>query len=168
MAKEETDYGGSELGQVQVTVIVTSRPSCHPIKELLAGTGVRVGLVLLGLLAAGAAAAIVAVSQSAQPSHAAGRSPGNQSPQLVALYGVGTPFEIPLHCLRLTLVSRDGSYVRADYGTGRCGTYGNYMTVVWHRIHGVWVREFEATGWKCPTTWLPPRVLAELQLCSES
>lgn len=166
MAIEEFDYGGSELGEVQVTVVVTPLPGRRRVKTFPAQTRIRVGLVLLGLLAAGAAAAIIAVPHSAPSSHGPSRSTSSQSSTFTNLYGVRTPFEIPMHCLRLTLISPDGTYARADYDhAGQCGTYGNYITIVWHRVHGAWVRAFDASSRECPTTSLPPRVLAELQLC---
>jgi hypothetical protein len=164
MARGETDDGRSGLGEVHVTILVTRQPRPRWLRSLLAGTRVRVGLALVGLLAAGMAGTLIVASQHPGPSQAAGRSPQIQSPQLAA--AVTTRFGIEFHCLRLTVVSPDRTYARVDFDPAMpCGTYGNYVTIILHRVHGAWLREFETTGWTCPTSLLPPAVPAELQLC---
>lgn len=168
MAKEETYDGGPELGEVHVTIEVVRGPGHPALTKLLAATWVRVGLAFLGLVAAVAAGTMIVAGPGTPPSRAAGRSPGLQSPQLADPDAVATPFGIRVHCLRLTVVSPGGKYARVDFERATpCGTYGNYVTLILHRVHGTWVREFEATGWRCPTTWLPPSVLAGLRICRE-
>jgi hypothetical protein len=164
MVPDETDDGRSGLGEVHVTILVTRQPRRYSFRSLLAGTRVRVGLALVGLLAAGTAGTLIVASQHPGRSQAAGRSPQIQSPQLAA--AVTTRFGIEFHCLRLTVVSPDHTYARVDFDPATpCGTYGNYVTIILHRVHGAWLREFETTGWTCPTSLLPPAVPPALQLC---
>ena len=46
-----------------------------------------------------------------------------------------------------------------------CGTFGNQVTLILHRVDGVWVREFEASSCTCPIRQLPEAVATELRLC---
>jgi hypothetical protein len=125
------------------------------LTKVLAGARVRVGVVAVGLAAAVAAATIVAVSSSGGR---AGRTRGSDA--------LATQFGLPLNCSRLTVVSPDGTYARIDLDhAGPCGTFGNQVTLILHRLHGVWMREFEESRWTCPLKGVPQPVAMELQLC---
>jgi hypothetical protein len=155
MAKEETPDDGSGLGEVQITVVVVRGRVRATLTKFLAGKRVRAGLVAGGLIAAVAAGAIIALSSSSR--HA---SPPLGSDALATQFGLRS------NCSRRTVVLPDGAYARIDLDhAGPCGTFGNQVTLVLHRLHGVWMREFEASRWTCPISRLPQPVAIELQLC---
>jgi hypothetical protein len=155
MAKEEIPDEGSGLGEVQITIVVVPGRVRATLTKFLAGARVRAGLVSGGVIVAVAAVVIIAVSSS---SGRAGRPLGPDA--------LATQFGLRLNCSRRTVVSPDGAYARIDLDhAGPCGTFGNQVTLVLHRLHGVWVREFEASRWTCPVRRLPQPVAIELQLC---
>lgn len=155
MAKKETPDDGSGLGEVQITIVVVPGRIRAALTKFLGSTRVRAGLVAGGLIVAVAAGAIIAFSPN---SGRAGRP--------LASEALATQFGLRLNCSRRTVVSPDGAYARIDLDhAGPCGTFGNQVTLVLHRLHGVWVREFEASRWTCPVKPLPQLVAIELQLC---
>jgi hypothetical protein len=77
-----------------------------------------------------------------------------------------TVFGFRVDCPRLAIVSSDGEYARLDYDTfSPCGSYGNHMTLILHRMRGTWVPAAVGTGSRCPVSTLPARIAIELQLC---
>jgi hypothetical protein len=155
MATKETPDDGLWLGEVQITVVVVPGRVRAKLTKLLAGARLRAGLACIGLTAAVAAGAIIAVSSS---SGRAGRPPDSDA--------LATQFGLRSNCARLTVASPDGAYARIDLDrAGPCGMFGNQVTLILHRLHGVWVREFEASSWTCPTSRLPHHVAIELHLC---
>jgi hypothetical protein len=155
MAKQDISNDGSELQEVQITIVVVPGRVRTTLATFLARARVRAGLVFGGLLVAVAAAAIIAVASS---SERASRPPGSDA--------LATQFGLRLNCSRLTVVSPDGAYARIDLDhAGPCGTFGNQVTLILHRYHGVWVRKLEASSWTCPMRRLPQPVVIELQLC---
>jgi hypothetical protein len=155
MAKEKTDDPGSGAEEVQVTVDVVPGRVRVTLRKLLAERRVRVGLASAGLIAALAIAAIV-VSSSGR-----GRAP--EPGALARQFGLRTD------CTRRTVTSPDGAYARIDLDRfGSCGTFGYQVTLVLHRVHGAWARDFEASSWTCPVKRLPRSVAIELELCSSA
>lgn len=158
MAKEETPDDGSGLREVRITIVVEPGRVRTTLTKLLARARVRAGLVSGGVIAAVAAGAIMAVSFS---SGHAGRPLGSDA--------LATQFGQRLNCSRLEVLSPDGVYARIDLDhAGPCGTFGNQLTLILHRVDGVWVREFEASSWTCPMRQLPQPVANELGLCGRT
>jgi hypothetical protein len=161
MAKKEIpdDRPGPEV--VRVTVVVEAGRVRAMLARLLAGARVRAGLVSAGLIAAVVAGTIIVASSSTgrEP-----RSPGAYSPWPTDPDRLATQ-----NCARLTVFSADGAYARIDLtDAGPCGTFGNQVTLIVHRVDGVWVREFEASSWRCPIGQLPRSIVTELGLCGRT
>lgn len=168
MAEHDGPSGGAELGEARVTVVVLPSADRAPLSKLLGGRGVRVALAFAALIAVSAAGAIIVAARGTRTLRAAGRSTGIESLQFGDADAVATRFGIRVRCPRLAIVSPDGTYARVDFDHDvPCGTFGNYSTIILRRVRGVWVREFEATGLRCPRNWLAPSVLAELELCPQ-
>jgi hypothetical protein len=158
MAKEEIPEDGSGLGEVQITVVVVPGRIRAALTNFRGGARVRAGLVFGGLIVAVAAGAVIAISSSGGR---AGRPPGSEA--------LATQFGLRSNCARVVVVSPDGAYARIDLDrAGPCGTFGNQVALILRRLHGVWVREFEASGWTCPMRRLPQPVAIELQLCGSN
>ncbi|MBV8941275.1 MAG: hypothetical protein JO240_06060 [Solirubrobacterales bacterium] len=158
MAEEETPDDECRLGDVQITIVVVPGWIRARLTKFTAGARVRAGLASFGLIAAVAAGAVIAVSSS---TGRAGRR--------VESGTLATRFAPRSNCARLTVVSTDGAYARIDLDrAGPCGTFGNQATLILHRLHGVWLREFEASSWTCPMRRLPQPVAIELRLCHSS
>jgi hypothetical protein len=160
MAKEETLDDGSGLEEVQVTIVVVPGRVRATLAKLVASARVRAGLVCVAVIAAVVAGAIIAALSLASGGRA-GRPLGSGA--------LARQFGLRLNCSRRTVVSADGAYARIDLDhAGPCGTFGNQVTLVLHRLHGVWVRELEASSWRCPVRGVPQAVAIELQLCSSN
>jgi hypothetical protein len=154
MEKEETPDEGSGL-RVQITLVVVPGRVRAAFTSLLAGARVRAELVSGGLIAAIAAGAGIAVASSS------GLTGRPHDPNALA-----SQFGLRSNCTRRTVVSPDGAYARIDLDhAGPCGTFGNQVTLILHRRHGLWVRDFEASNWRCPISRLAESVALELQLC---
>lgn len=163
MAKEEIPDEGPGFADVQITIIVVPGRVRATVTKLLAGARGRAGLAFVGLIAAIAAGVIIAVSSST--GHG-GQSLGTYSPRLADSGAVLARFGLRLNCARITVVSPDGAYARVDLEhDAPCGTYGDDGTLILHRVHDVWVREFQASRWTCPMRRLPQSLAIELQLC---
>jgi hypothetical protein len=154
---------GTDLGPVRATIVVTAErdhrrsfPGCSTARG-----EVRALLAVVGLLAAIAAAAIAMWSTGPR------RSPAARSGTAVASTDPeATVFGFRVDCPRLAIVSPDGKYARADYDmTTPCGSFGNYVTLILRRVRRSWVPQLVGTGWRCPSSALPARVLIELRLC---
>jgi hypothetical protein len=146
---------------VRATIVVTAEPSRRSRQTALGRRRVRT-VAVGGLVLAIAAAAVVLTSPSAPRLLPAGHSPSApaRSDRETTVFG------FRVDCPRLAIVSPDGEYARADYEmTTPCGSYGNYITLILHRVRGAWVQALVGTGWRCPTNALPARVAIELQLC---
>ncbi len=155
MAKEETPDDGSGLGEVEITIVVVPGRVRATLSKFLAGARVGAALVSVGLIAALAAGATIAVSSS---SGRAGRPPDSDA--------LATHFRLRLSCARLTVTSSDGAYTRIDLAhAGPCATPRNEVTLIVHRRHGVWLRESDVTGWTCRTVRPPHVAVTELHLC---
>jgi hypothetical protein len=155
MAKEETPDDRSGLDEVQITVVVVPGRIRAALTRFLARARVRRGLVLIALTAVVTAVAIIVVLSS-----------GGRASRPLDSDALTTQFGLRSNCARLTIVSPDGAYTRIDLDhSGPCGTFGNQVTLVLHRVQGVWVRKFEASSWTCPISSLPQPVAIELQLC---
>ena len=159
MAEEEIPDHESELGEVQITVVVVPGRLRATLARLFGVRRVRAGFVCGGLvLTAAAMAGIIAVSLS---SGRAGRALGPDA--------LARQFAPRSNCSRRTVISPNGAYARVDLDhAGPCGTFGNQVTLVLHRSQGAWAREFEASRWTCPIRRLPQPVTIELQLCRSS
>lgn len=166
MAKKGTPEVGCGPEEVRVTVVVEQGPLRGALTKLLARTSVRAGLASGGIIAAVVAAAIVVASSSTghQP-----RSSGSYSPWPTDSDRLATQFGLRLNCARLTVFSHNGAYARIDLDrAGPCGTFGDQVTLILHRVDRTWVREFEASTWKCPISQLPRPVATELGLCGRN
>lgn len=163
MAKKGSPEDGSGPEEVRVTIVVEQGRVRAALARLLAHAPVRAGLAGIGLVAVVVAGAIIVASSGG------GRppgSPGGSSSRPRGSGALATQFGLRLNCARLTAVLPDGTYARIDLDhSGPCGTFGNQVTLVLHRVDGVWVREFEASSWMCPIRELPEAVATELRLC---
>jgi hypothetical protein len=163
MATDETPDDESGFGETQITVVVVPGRVRATFTKLRAGAPGRAVLASVALIAAAAAGTIIAVSSSAGR---AGRPLRTYAPRLADSDAVASRFGVRVNCPRLTVVSPGGAYARVDFqDTAPCGVFGNHITLILHRVHDVWVRELEASGWTCPMSRLPQRVVTELQLC---
>lgn len=155
MATEKIPEDESTLGEIQITIVVVPGRIRAMVTRFLASARVRAGLATVGVVIAVAAGAIIAVSWSS----GRGRRP-------VQSNALATQFGLRSNCSRLTVVSPNGAYARIDLDrSGPCGMFGNQVTLILHRRHGVWLREFEAASWTCPLSRLPQPVAIELRLC---
>jgi hypothetical protein len=155
MAKEQTYDDGVGVAEVQIEIVVEPGPIRATLTKLLASARVRAWLVSGGVIAAVAAGAIVAVWSS---SGRTGRALDSGA--------LATQFGLRSDCARRLVALPAGAYARIDIDhSGPCGAFGYQVTLVLHRIDGVWVREFQAPGWKCPIKRLPRPVVRMLGLC---
>ena len=155
MGKDEIPDDGSGPGEVQITIVVVPGRARSTLTKLRVGARVRTGLVSGGVIAAVAAGAVIAVSAGG------GRASRPPAPDALA-----TQFGHRSNCARVTVTSSAGVYARVDLDrAGPCGTFANQGTLILHRLHGAWVREFEASSWRCPAGRLPQRIALELHLC---
>lgn len=159
----QTHGAGSDLGPVRVTIVVTSAPGQRrSVPNVLARSGSRTVIVLGAVAVAIATAAIAAVLPSSERAVSAGRP----SAAVAGTDRESTVFGFRVDCPRLAIVSPDGEYARLDYDTfSPCGSYGNHMTLILHRVRGNWVPAGVGTGSRCPVSTLPARIAIELQLC---
>ncbi|HEY6399506.1 MAG TPA: hypothetical protein VIX82_18830 [Solirubrobacteraceae bacterium] len=148
---------------MRVTVVVTAQAARRRLlPAVVIPRWVRTLVAVVGLVAAAAAGAIALGSRGRDRGLSATRSSATVAgaDRDVALFG------LRVDCPRLAIVSPDGEYARADYEmTTPCGSYGNHVTLVLHRVRGAWVQAFVRIGWSCPTRGLPARIAIELQLC---
>lgn len=166
MTEKGSFEDGSGPEEVRVTIVVEPGRVRAVLTKLRARARVGAGLAVVGVIAAVVAGTIIVASSSTGRER---RSPGTYSPPPTDSNAVLTRFGVRLNCPRFTLVSPDGTYARVDFEpTAPCGSYGNHVTLILHRIHGVWVRQFEATGWRCPMSRLPRPVATELGLCGRT
>lgn len=166
MAKKGTPEDGSGPEEVRVTIVVEQGRVRAMLTKLLAGAPVRAGLASVGLIVAVVAGAIIVASSGGEGE---ARSPGAHSPLQTASGVLTKQFGLRLNCARLTVILPDGAYARIDLDhSGPCGTFGNQVTLILHRSHGMWVREFEASSWTCPIRQLPRPVATELRLCGRT
>jgi hypothetical protein len=164
MAKDQSPDDGSGLGEVHITVVVVPGRVRATLTGLLAGARVRAGLVSAGLVAAVVAGTILVASTGRDP-----RSSVTYSPWPTDSNRLATQFGLRLNCARITVFSPDGAYARIDLDhTGPCATFGNRVTLILHRVHGIWMRELEASRWKCPMSRLPQPVASELGVCGRT
>jgi hypothetical protein len=162
MADRETRDDACEPRDVYITMVVEPGRMRAALARLGAGQRARAGLASVGLTAAVVSAVIIALSSSGGGgrSLAAIQSPAANSRVMATRFG------IRVSCPRLTIVSPDRAYGRVDFGlVPPCGTSGNHVTLIVHRVHDAWVPEFETSGWTCPMRSLPQRVVSELHLC---
>jgi hypothetical protein len=158
MAKKGIPDNGSGPQEVRVTIVVEPGRVRAMLSRLLASARGRVGRASGGVMAAVVAGTIiVAVSSTGREP----RSSGSYSP-----WPTDSDRLAMQNCARLTVFSPDGAYARIDLDhAGPCATFGNQVTLVLHRVDGVWRREFDASSWRCPMRRLPQPVATELQLC---
>jgi hypothetical protein len=155
MAENETSDDGSGLGEVHITVVAVPGRVQSTLVKLRAGARVRAGLASVAVVAAVTAGAVIAVSSSS--GHA---SRPLDSDAMATQLGLGS------NCSRLRVGSPDGTPARVELDrAGPCGTFGSHATLILRRLHGMWLREFEASSWACPTARLPHRVAITLHLC---
>lgn len=162
MSKTRSPEDGSGPEEVRVTIVVEPGRVRTALTKLQARAPLRGGLVSAGLIAAVMAGAIIVASlgggRATGPSGVSPPRPGG-SDALATQFGLRS-------CARLTAVLPDGTYARIDLDhSGPCGTFGNQVTLILHRVDGAWVREFEASSWTCPIRQLPKAVATELRLC---
>jgi hypothetical protein len=181
MAKKTTS-GEFGLGEVHVTIEVVPQPGQRGGGKRFAGRWVRALVAVAALAGAVAIDALIVDSSGSglvpgplivdssgsRLLPGAGRSPEIASRRPVTVAGTGTRFGIHSHCVRQAIVSPDRTFARVDFDRATaCGAAGTHVTLILRRVGGAWVAAFDATGWRCPSTALPQRVLAELRLCGE-
>lgn len=165
MARKTTsaEFG---LGEVHVTIEVVPQPVLGRRAKLFAGRWVRALVAVAGLAGGVAAGMLLVDSSGSDLGRGAGRSLEIASRQPVNAAGIVTRFGVHSHCVRQAIVSGDGTFARVDFDRSTaCGTAGNHVTLILRRVGGAWVAAFDASGWRCPSTALPQRVLAGLRLC---
>jgi hypothetical protein len=158
MAKKWIPYDGSGPDEVRVTMVVEPRRVRAVLSRLVASARGRAGHAAGGVIAAVVVGTIIVASSSGgrAPRSSGGYSPWPTDSGRLAME----------NCARLTVFSPDGDYARIDLDhAGPCGTSRNQVTLILHRVDGVWVREFEASSWTCPMSQVPRPVETELQLC---
>ncbi len=129
MAKEETAHDASGLGEVQITIVVVPGRVRATLGKLREDARVGAGLASVGVLAAIAAGAIIAVSSS-------GRRAGQplKSGALATQNGLGSS------CAHRTVFSPDGASARVKLNRASpCGMDGREVTLIMRRVRGVWV-----------------------------
>jgi hypothetical protein len=158
MAKKGSPEDGSGPEEVRVTIVVEPGRVRAMLSRLLAGVRGRAGRASGGVIVAVVAGAIIVAASSTgrERGSSGGYSPWPTDSDRLAMQ----------NCARLTVFSPDGVYARIDLEhAGPCATFGNQVMLILHRVDGVWVREFEASSWRCPISRLPRPVATELQLC---
>ena len=158
MAKKQFPDDGSGPEEVRVTIVVEPGRVRAMLSTLLAGARGRAGRAFVGVIAVVVAGIVIVASSSTgrEPRSAGSYSPWPTDSDRLAMQ----------NCARLTVFSPDGHYARIDLDhAGPCRTFGNQVTLILHRVDGVWVREYEASSWTCPMSRLPQPVATELQLC---
>jgi hypothetical protein len=164
MAKEQSPDDGSGLGEVHVTIMVVPGRVRATLTRLLPRARVRAGLVSAGLVAAVVAGAILVAGTGGEP-----RSSVTYSPWPTDSNRLATQFGLRLNCARFTVFSPDGAYARIDFDhAGPCARLGNHVMLILHRVHGMWMRELEASSWTCPMSRLPQPVASELGVCGRT
>lgn len=164
---------GTDLGPVRATISITAdRGRTRSRGIAFAGSGRWRG-TMLAILVLAAAIGVRAIAERShgapRPSPASSLAAGALGTSSANTDHATTLFGVHVECPRLALVSPDGQYARADYERSEpCGTYGNYITLILHRVNGDWVQELATTGRRCPSSPLPVRVLVELELCPRS
>ena len=80
---------------------------------------------------------------------------------------IATAYPYPSRGLLIKISAADPSYARADV-TRRsgCGRYCVYDGVILHRVSGSWRIVLKTANYSCPVASLPPRVQAELAVCT--
>ena len=158
MAKMGIPDDGSGPEDVRVTIVVEPGRVRTMLSRLLASGRGRAGRASCGVIAAVVAGTII-IAWSSTGREA--RSSGSYSP-----WPTDSDRLAMQNCARLTVFSPDGAYARVDLDhAGPCRTFGNQAMLILHRVDGVWVREFDASSWRCPMSRLPRAVATELQLC---
>jgi hypothetical protein len=173
MATERPDdpFKASGLSDVEITIEVATRPGRSPLLSALARTRPGLALALAGLAIAVVAALILSGGSGTvtHPTSVVSDGPPIGSNTPTDQIGTIRPLGIRAHCVRRTIVSRNGMYARVDFERATfCGTAGNHVTLVLHRVRGVWVAAFDATGWRCRAHTVPARILAQLDLCGSA
>jgi hypothetical protein len=80
--------------------------------------------------------------------------------------GVAAAYGYPLHCLSVTISTRNPAYARADFDRGtQCGRFHLYVTAIFHRADGAWRRALVSVGYSCPVASLPKAVQTQLAVC---
>jgi hypothetical protein len=80
--------------------------------------------------------------------------------------GVAAAYGYPLHCLSVTISTRNPAYARADFDRGtQCGRFHLYVTAIFHRVDGAWRRALVSVGYSCPVASLPKAVQEQLVVC---
>jgi hypothetical protein len=158
MAKKGIPEDGSWPEEVRVMIVVEPGRVRAMLSRLLPSVRGRAGRVSGGVIAAVVAATIVVAWSSTGREH---RSSASYSP-----WPTDSDRLAMQNCARLTVFSPDGAYARVDLDhAGPCRTFGNQVMLILHRVDGSWVREFQASSWRCPMSRLPRPVATELQLC---
>ena len=111
IAKKQRPDAAPDLGDVQVTIVVTSGPRRRTLAQLMAHMRAKAAFAAVGLAGAAAVAAIILAALPG--SHVVNTAEG-PSAQPTAGTATSTAFGQRLPCLRLTIVSPDQLYARAD------------------------------------------------------
>ncbi len=152
MPDETAPEHGADIGSVRVTIATASGPGRPPPAR-------RVRMPVLAMIVMVGALAVAAVVAPGGGRREQARNVARPVPSAGA-FGLGVA------CPRLVVfASRDG-FARVDVDRFRpCGTYGNYVTIVFRRVGGTWIRALEMSAWTCRSRPLPRPVLTELGLC---
>jgi hypothetical protein len=170
MAIERPDdsFIASGLSDVEITIEVEPGRGRTRLAQALTRSRSRLALVLVGVSSAGVAGVILSGGSGTipHPTRVVLAAPTVEATPSADQIGTIRPFGIRAHCVRRTIVSPNGEYARVDFERATtCGTAGNHVTLILHRVRGVWVAEFDATGWRCRSGLVPGRILAQLNLC---
>ena len=147
--------------EVQFTITTTANP--RRVRGAIAARGAPaiVGILVLALVVAGAGV-VVAVGalhgrSSAAPVAAA---------HMVAPRPVEQAYRYPLGCLSVMIAATEHGHALAGLDhAGPCWRYGVFITVIFHRVDGVWMMGLEARSASCPPRSLPTLVRAHLADC---
>ena len=148
--------------EVQITVTVL--PRARRFRERSARSAA--GACMHGRAIAAAAIVIAAALIIAAPGpDSAGVGGGARTGRSYAT--IATAYPYPSRGLLIKISAADPSYARADV-TRRsgCGRYCVYDGVILHRVSGSWRIVLKTANYSCPVASLPPRVQAELAVCT--
>lgn len=151
---------------VQVTIIMPAprgRSVRARIARVPAIVGVRVAVALLVVLA-GVGAVFVGTAHEGRAGGASA-TPAAEL-RIAGPAAVAAAYRYPLGCLAASISTSDRASVAGRlHRAGPCWRYGVYVTVIFHRVHGVWRLALEAVSSSCPVVSPPAVVRAQLAVC---
>ncbi len=158
-----------EVQVIEVQVTVVPDPRDHQLRDRIAGMwAVACQRLIVGLgiivAVAGVGGIVVDGLQGGRTGAPSGARVG-QAPA-AGPAGVAAVYRYPLGCLGATVSGSDLASARTPLDRASpCWRYGVYVTVIFHRVHGVWRLGLQAASSACPAVSLPAVVRAQIAVC---